>query len=179
MKNNKLIYIAIILSLFIFLIIYFKNNIYNYIIDRSTSRIDTVLVSDTVRRIDTLTIFKEKPIPKEVYLTKIDTLYTKDGKDTLLKSESKLYQDTLCQKQDTIILKSYISGINSKIDSLKADWRKSETIITNTVEITKYIEKKKTFLDKFHFGLQAGYGYGFKSKEFTPYVGVGCSIDLW
>lgn len=178
MKNNKLIYIAIILSIFIFFIIYFKNNIYNYIIDRSTSRIDTVLVSDTVRRIDTLTIFKEKPIPKEVYLTKIDTFYTKDGKDTLLKSESKIYQDTLCQKQDTIILKSYISGINSKIDSLKADWRKSETIITNTVEITKYIEKKKTFLDKFHIGLQTGYGYGFKSKEFTPYVGFGCSIDL-
>ena len=178
MKNNKLIYISIILSIFIFFIIYFKNNIYNYIIDRSTSRIDTVLVSDTVRRIDTLTIFKEKTTLKIVKIEKVDTFYTKDGNDTIFKTESKLYQDTLCNKNDSIILKSYISGINSKLDSLKADWRKSETIITNTVEITKFIEKKKTFLDKFHIGVQAGYGYGFKSKEFTPYVGIGGSIDL-
>jgi len=177
MKNNILIYISIILI--IILSIYFNyNNIINYIIDRYSTKADTVFVTDTIRHVDTLAIFKEKPVPKEVYLTRVDTFYTKDGNDTIFKTESKLYQDTLCQKQDSIILKSYISGINSKIDSIKADWRKSETIITNTVEITKYIEKKKTFWNRFHLGVQAGYGYGFKSKELTPYVGIGGSIDL-
>jgi len=177
MKNNILIYISIIFI--IILSIYFNyNNIINYIIDRYSTKADTVFVTDTIRHVDTLAIFKEKPVPKEVYLTRVDTFYTKDGNDTIFKTESKLYQDTLCQKQDSIILKSYISGINSKIDSIKADWRKSETIITNTVEITKYIEKKKTFWNRFHLGVQAGYGYGFKSKELTPYVGIGGSIDL-
>lgn len=177
MKNNILIYISIIFI--IILSIYFNyNNIINYIIDRYSTKADTVFVADTIRHVDTLAIFKEKLVPKEVYLTRVDTFYTKDGNDTIFKTESKLYQDTLCQKQDSIILKSYISGINSKIDSIKADWRKSETIITNTVEITKYIEKKKTFWNRFHLGVQAGYGYGFKSKELTPYVGIGGSIDL-
>lgn len=177
MKNKILLYI-ILFIIFIFLIKYFNNYYINYILDKYTNKTDTVLVSDTIRHVDTLAIFKEKLVPKEVYLTRVDTFYTKDGNDTIFKTESKLYQDTLCQKQDSIILKSYISGINSKIDSIKADWRKSETIITNTVEITKYINKKKTFFDHFNIGVQAGYGYTFNSKELQPYVGIGVSLDL-
>ena len=177
MKNNILIYISIIFI--IILSIYFNyNNIINYIIDRYSTKADTVFVTDTIRRVDTLTVFKEKPIPKEVYLTRVDTFYTKDGNDTILKTENKVYQDTLCNKNDSIILQSYISGINSNLDSIKADWRKSETIITNTVEITKYIERKKSFLDRFSIGIQAGYGYGFKSKELEPYIGVGGSFSF-
>ena len=180
-KNNKLIYITILLCILSFLILYINNNynnILNYIIDKYTNKADTVLVSDTIRYVDTLTIFKEKPIPKEVYLTKIDTFYTKEGKDTIIKTENKVYQDTLCNKNDSIILKSYISGQNPTLDSIKADWRKSETIITNTVEITKYIDRRKTFWNRFHIGIQAGYGYGFNSKQLEPYVGLGGSFDL-
>lgn len=179
MKNNKLIYIAIILSI-ISILIYYININHEYILNRcfNINKVDTVLVSDTIRKVDTLTLFKEKPIPKTIILTKIDTFYTKEGSDTILKTENKVYQDTLCNKNDSIILQSYISGINSNLDSIKADWRKSETIITNTIEITKYIERKKTFWNRFHIGLQAGYGYGFKSKEFTPYIGVGGSFDF-
>lgn len=180
-NDNKLIYITIILCILSFLILYINNNynnILNYIIDKYTNKADTVLVSDTIRYVDTLTIFKEKPIPKEVYLTKIDTFYTKEGKDTIIKTENKVYQDTLCNKNDSIILKSYISGQNPTLDSIKVDWRKSETIITNTVEITKYIDRRKTFWNRFHIGIQAGYGYTFNSKELQPYVGLGGSFDL-
>ena len=181
MKNNKLIYIAILLCILSFLILYINNNynnILNYIIDKYTNKADTVLVSDTIRYVDTLTIFKQNPTPKTIILTKIDTFYTKEGSDTILKTENKVYQDTLCQKDDSAIVTSYITGINANLDSTKVQLRITKETITNTIEITKYIERKKTFWNRFHIGLQAGYGYGFKSKEFTPYIGVGGSFDF-
>ena len=106
---------------------------------------DTIFVSDTIRQVDTLTVFKEKPIPKEVIKVKVDTFYTKEGNDTTLITENKVYQDSLCVQNDTAIVTNYISGINAKLDSTKVQLKITKETITNTVEITKYIEKKKTF----------------------------------
>ena len=139
---------------------------------------DTIFVSDTIRTIDTLTVFKEKPIPKEVIKVKVDTFYTKEGEDTLLITENKVYQDSLCVQNDTAIVTNYISGINAKLDSTRVQLRLTKETITNTVEITKYLEKKKTFWNRFHLGVQAGYGYGFQYKGLEPYVGLGGSFDL-
>lgn len=176
MKNNTTLIISAILAVLVaVLTIYFSER---YFVNPDISKVDTLMVSDTIWKDTTLTIIKEKPVEKEVFITKVDTFFTKDGNDTIIKTEAKLYQDTLCNQRDSIILKSYISGQNPKLDSLRADWRKSETIITNTVEITKYLEKKKTVWDRFHIGLQAGYGYGFTSKQLELYIGIGGSFDL-
>lgn len=172
MKNKILLYIIIIL-----LIISCIFN-YKYFINNNIEHIDTVTLSDTIRHVDTLTIFKEKPIPKTIVLTKIDTFFTSKGDSVLLKTENKVYQDTLCNKNDSIILKSYISGINSKIDSMQADWRKSETIITNTIEITKYIEKKKTFFDHLKFGVGVGTGYGLTTNKADIWVGASAAYTF-
>ena len=139
---------------------------------------DTIYHTDTLRYVDTLTIFKEKPIPKEVLVTKIDTFYTKEGDDTTFVTENKVYQDSLCVQNDTAIVTNYISGINAKLDSTRVQLRITKETITNTVEITKYLEKKKTFWNRFHLGVQAGYGYGFQFKGLEPYVGLGGSFDL-
>ena len=139
---------------------------------------DTIFHTDTLRYVDTLTIFKEKPIPKEALVTKIDTFYTKEGNDTTLVTENKVYQDSLCVQNDTAIVTNYISGINAKLDSTRVQLRLTKETITNTVEITKYLEKKKTFWNRFHLGVQAGYGYGFQFKGLEPYVGLGGSFDL-
>ena len=139
---------------------------------------DTIFVSDTIRTIDTLTVFKEKPIPKVVIKTKVDTFYTKEGEDTLLITENKVYQDTLTCKDDSVIIASHISGINSNLDSIRVDWRKSETIITNTIEVTKYLEKKKTFFDHFKVGVGVGYGYGFKNKDIEPFAGISINYNF-
>lgn len=171
-KSNTLIFIAIIMMAIAFFSLYFSKTPPN------VNKTDTVYVSDTIYKDTTLTIFKEKPVVKEVYLTKVDTFYTSEGKDTILKTESKLYQDTLCCKNDSIILKNYISGVNPTLDSIKADWRKQETIITNTVEITKYIEKKRTFLDRFSIGIGVGYGIGLNNKQFEPFIGVSFNYNL-
>ena len=171
-KSNTLIFIAIIMMAIAFFSLYFRKTPPNI------NKVDTVYVSDTIYKDTTLTIFKEKPIVKEVYLTKIDTFYTKEGKDTILKTESKLYLDTLCCKNDSIILKNYISGVNPTLDSIKADWRKQETIITNTVEITKYIEKKRTFLDRLSIGPAVTAGYDPINRQWGMTVGFGAFYDI-
>lgn len=144
----------------------------------NVDKIDTIIQRDTIRHVDTLTIFKEKLVPKYKYLTKIDTFYTKDGKDTILKTENKVYQNTLCNKKDSIILLSYISGQNAQLDSIKADWRKSETIITNTVEITKYIEKKRKFWDRLSYGPAITVGYNPINKQFGMVIGASVFYDI-
>ena len=172
LSNNVLIVIGLLICILMGCTLWYAQTL------PKIGETDTIFVSDTIRQVDTLTVFKEKPIPKVVIKTKIDTFYTKDGEDTLLITENKHYLDTITCKDDSVIIASHISGINSNLDSIRVDWRKSETIITNTVEITKYIEKKKTFFDRFHLGVQAGYGYGFAYKGLEPYVGVGGSFDL-
>ena len=176
MKKTKYI-ILIILTCILSIFLYNNyNNIKEYILH--VNRVDTVYHSDTIYKDTTLYIFKEKPVPKYIEIVKTDTFYKEDGTDTIFKTENKQYQDTFTCANDSIILKSYISGQNPVIDSISAEWKRQETIITNTVTITKYIEKKRTFWNRFHFGVQAGYGYGFSSKQFEPYLGIGGSFDL-
>lgn len=139
---------------------------------------DTIFHTDTLRYTDTLTVFKEKPIPKEVIKVKVDTFYTKEGNDTTFITENKHYLDTITCKDDSVIIASHISGINSNLDSIRVDWRKSETIITNTVEITKYIEKKRKLLDHFKVGVGVGYGYGFKNKDIEPFAGISINYNF-
>lgn len=170
--SNTLIFIAIVMMAISFFAVYFNRTLPNI------DKVDTVIQRDTIRHVDTLTIFKEKLVPKYKYLTKIDTFYTKDGKDTVLKTENKVYQDTLCNKKDSIILQSYISGQNAQLDSIKADWRKSETIITNTVEITKYINKKRNFWDRLSIGPAVTAGYDPINKQFGMTIGVGAFFDI-
>lgn len=177
MKNNILIYISIIFI--IILSIYFNyNNIINYIIDRYSTKADTVFVTDTIRHVDTLTIFKEKPIPKEVILTKIDTFFTPKGDSILLKTENKVYQDSLCVQNDTAIVTNYISGINANLDSTKVQLRVTKETITNTVEITKYIEKKKTFWNRLSFGPAVTAGYDPVNKQWGVLIGGSVTFDI-
>lgn len=170
MKNNTIILIigfitCILLGCFMW---------YNQT-PREVIKTDTVTVSDTIYKTDTFKI--EKLVPKKVVEIKRDTLYKKDSTEVILVSENKEYKDTISTNDgDSIILNNYISGINPQLDSTKVNLKKKEII--KTVQITKYIEKKKTIWDRFHISLQGGYGYGFNYKGFEPYVGIGGSFDL-
>lgn len=171
-NDNILVIIAILLTTFAFFVGYKGCLTTNF------NKVDTIFKTDTIIKGDTLTITKEKPVLKEVFIEKIDTFYTKDGKDTILKTEKKTFQDTLCHKKDTIILKSFISGVSPKLDSLSAEWRKQETIVTNTVEITKYINKKRTLLDRISIGPAVTAGYDPINKNWGVMVGASVFIDI-
>ena len=145
---------------------------------------EEVVKTDTVFSIktDTLwrdtTIVKEKPVEKKVEVVKVDTVYTTGGDTLTLLTEKKTYSERFINHKDTADVAVYTTGINTEVDSVSVKLKTHTEIVTNTVEITKYIQKKRKFLDRFHLGIQAGYGYTFNSKELQPYVGLGVGFEL-
>ena len=105
-------------------------------------------------------------------------MYTKEGNTLNLITEAKMFDKRLINNKDTADVQIYTSGINTSLDSLKMRLKTHREIVTNTVEVKKYIQKKKTFWNRFHIGVQVGYGYGFNYNGLEPYVGIGASFDL-
>lgn len=136
--------------------------------------------ADTVfeKKVDTIwkdtTITRTKYIPKKVEVIKTDTITN----DTILNVEQKTYQDTLCNGKDSIILTSTISGINSNLDSTSVVWKKQKEIITQTITVTKYIEKPKTFWDRVHLQPQFTIGFDPINKNFGAVIGLGVGVDI-
>ena len=73
--------------------------------------------------------------------------------------------------------KDYDLDINAvRLDNYKLDIHTKDTIkYTETVYQTIYKPKK----NKIAIGVQGGYGYGFKSKQLEPYIGLGININLF
>lgn len=173
LKNNTLIWVSALLTVLIFGLIWADyRGLFNP--PGQLIRTDTVMVSDTLYLHDTLTV--SHPVPYQVIKTKTDTVYTPQGDTLHLVTETKKYEENIIQEQDTAKVYAEVTGINANLDTLSVLFNRRT--ITNTIEITKVIQKKKTFWNRFHIGIQAGYGYAFKSKELTPYVGIGGSFDF-
>lgn len=177
MKSNTLIFISIVIC---FIILGF------FYLDRSGyfDQMKEVIKTDTVftTKTDTLwkdtTIVEKEIVPKIIVKTKIDTLLKENGETVQLITESKMFDKRLISDKDTADVQVYTSGINTSLDSLKMRLKTHREIVTNTVEVTKYVKERKRFIDRFHIGVQAGYGYGFNYKGLEPYIGIGASFDL-
>ena len=178
MKSNTLIFISLFITLAILSIFYVNDN-YN-IKDwfNNTQKTDTVFSTKTDTLWKDTTIIEKEFVPKTIVKIKTDTLFKANGDTIQLITESKRFDKTILSGKDTADVQVYTSGINTSLDSLKMRLKTHREIVTNTVEVTKYIQKKKTFWDRWHVGLQGGYGYTFKTKDLQPYVGVGISVDL-
>ena len=143
-----------------------------------------VIKTDTVFSTKTDTIWRDTTIyEKEIKEKKVveirrDTVYTQGGDTLQLITEAKTFEKRLISDKDTADVEIHTTGINTSLDSLKMRLKTHKEVITNTVEVTKYGQKKKTFIDRFHIGLQVGYGYGFKYQGLEPFAGVGGSFDL-
>lgn len=177
MNSNTLIFISIAICFIILGFFYLDRSGY---FDPMKEVINTDTVFNT--KTDTLwkdtTITEKEFVPKIIVKTKIDTLFKENGETVQLITESKRFDKTILSGKDTADVQVYTSGINTSLDSLKMRMKAYNKVITNTVEITKYVDKKKTFWNRFHIGVQAGYGYGFNYKGLEPYVGIGASFDL-
>lgn len=177
MKSNVLIFVSLAICFIILGFFYFDRS--GYFKPRNE-----VVKTDTVFKTKTDTLWKDtlitetKLIPKYIVKTKTDTLIKTNGDTVQLVTESKRFDKRLISDKDTADLQVYTSGIETSLDSLKMRLKTHREVVTNTVEITKYIENKKRFWNRFHIGIQGGYGYGFKYKGLEPYVGIGASFDL-
>lgn len=135
-------------------------------------------MSDTIYSTDTLTFFKDKPVPYKVETVKTDTLYKENGDSILLTTENKIYNDTICAQNDTAIVTNYITGINVSLDSLKVEMRTKKETITNTITIEKYLEKNKTLWNRIHIQPQATGGYDVINKKWGIVIGIGVGVDI-
>lgn len=177
MNSNTLIFISIAICFIILGFFYLDRSGY---FDQMKEVINTDTVFNT--KTDTLwkdtTIVEKEIVPKYIVKKTVDTVYTKEGDTLSLITEAKRFDKRLISNKDTAYLQIYTSGIETSLDSLKMRLKTHKEIVTNTVEVTKYIQKKKTFWNRFHIGVQAGYGYGFNYNGLEPYVGIGASFDL-
>ena len=179
MRNNTLIFISLFITLAILSIFYVNDN-YN-IKDwfNNTQKTDTVFSTKTDTLWKDTTIIEKEFVPKTIVKTKTDTLFKANGDTIQLITESKRFDKTILSGKDTASVQVYTSGINTSLDSLKIRFKTHKEVITNNVEITKYVEKKKTFWNRFHIQPQVGVGYGVFNKNIDAYVGVGIGFDIW
>lgn len=133
--------------------------------------------TDTLWRDTTITI--KELVPKEIVKKKVDTLYLSNGDTMQLITESKRYDELLTSDVDTCILTAFVSGVHPSLDSLSWKLKTHHEVITNTVEITKYLERKKRLKDRIRFAPNVSVGYGVIQRKPDIYVGFGLGIDLW
>ena len=177
MNSNTLIFISIAICFIILGFFYLDRSGY-FDPMKEVINTDTVFTTKTDTLWKDTTIVEKEIVPKYIIKKKVDTVYTKEGDTLNLITEAKRFDKRLISNKDTADLQIYTSGINTSLDSLKMRLKTHREIVTNTVEVKKYIQKKKTFWNRFHIGVQAGYGYGFNYKGLEPYVGIGASFDL-
>lgn len=168
MKKSSLYLILAVASLVTAISLFYSYNRQPKVIETR----DTTIIRDTVWK-DT-TIIEKQIVPKEVIKKKTDTLYLKDGKDTLLVTESKVFEKRILSSKDTCDLQIYTTGINTSLDSLKWRLKTHNVNTTEIVEITKYVEKKK----RFGIGPTVSFGYDPLRKEWGALIGVGININL-
>ena len=177
MKSNTLIFISIAICFIILGFFYLDRSGY-FDPMKEVIKTDTVFATKTDTLWKDTTIIEKEFVPKTIVKIKTDTLFKANGDTIQLITESKRFDKSIVSDKDTADVQVYTSGINTSLDSLKMRFKTHREIVTNTVEVTKYVKERKTFWDRWHVGLQGGYGYTFKTKDLQPYVGVGISFDL-
>ena len=104
-----------------------------------------------------------------------------------IKYKNKIVYDTIVKdntvyvKDSAVIHRDSTENYTIDISAVKLDWYKLEITHKDTVT---YIQTVNTVTykpkkNKIAIGVQGGYGYGFKSKQLEPYIGLGININLF
>ena len=133
---------------------------------------DTDIKRDTVTLWDTIPHWYPVPVetkpqkPQYKWLTRVETTT-----DTLLMRDSVLVEVPIESKHyNSPEYDAWVSGYQPSLDSIRV--YQKENYITERVTVSKPP-------NRFTLGLQGGYGYGFKSKQWEPYVGIGIGIRIF
>lgn len=177
MKNNNIIWVSALIAVLILGLIWADRSGY---FDKGGEVIKTDTVfstkTDTLWR-DTI-IVREQPVEKKVVEVRRDTVFTPGGDTLTLVTEHKTYEERFINHKDTADVAVYTTGINTEVDSIALRLKTHTEIITNTVEITKYIQKKRKFLDRFVVVPNVSAGYGIFTRKPDIYVGIGVGFEL-
>jgi len=150
-------------------------------------RIDTI--PDTIPKIAEEKQVGVLKVPVNDILSRLKPAYSTKNVDVKQKEVGNSAYDTMRPTSiDTIELpkvqrvysddstyKAWVSGYEPRLDSINV-YRKT---IKETVTIQLPAEKKKrTFWQRFTFGIQAGYGLGLDDKKAHPYLGGGVGFSF-
>lgn len=176
--EKKTLYIIIMSLILLFVVSLFWNYKQYRDMKEQPISIKEVKVVKYVEKKDSLPTAKEEkdvgtikiPIPKKVPepsdLPLDSSEIVSETVDSIeLEITQKVYSDSL--------YKAYVSGYMPSLDSIFV--RQKE--ITRTITETRTIEKKE--FRRWNIGLIGGYGYGFQSNTFEPFIGIGITISLF
>lgn len=177
LTNNTLLCVATILVAVCLVVMHYQNKTiqcFKNIIEQTDTSV--TIKRDTIWR-DTL-ITETQFVPKYITKTKTDTLYKSNGDAVQLATESKRFDKRLTIDKDTADIEIYTSGIETSLDSVKMALKTHHEVVTKEVEITKYIDKPKTFWKRFHIHPQVTGGYDIINKQFGITAGIGVGFDI-
>lgn len=168
MNKNTLHTILLVIAVFMmaiaFFSVYFRQ-------PKEVLKTDTITKVDTFWKDSIICKDKIKLVPKKIVETKHDTITG----DTVLTTEQKYYQETFYMGKDTATVGILTTGINTTVDSVSIMLKTRKPTVVQTVEITKYVEKKRSII---HIQPQATFGYDPLNKNWGAVVGFGVGIDL-
>ena len=138
--------------------------------------------------------FLRQPIIKETSteVIKRDTIINWNySTDTVfadkIKYKNKIVYDTIVKnntvyvKDSAVIHRDSTENYTIDISAVKLDWYKLDITHKDTVTYIQTVNNTiyKPKKNKIAIGVQGGYGYGFKSKQLEPYIGLGININLF
>lgn len=98
-----------------------------------------------------------------------------DSNKSLSHTDDSLLLDVVQRKYtDDSTYTAYVSGLKygtyPRLDSIITKRRIIERTVVNTIRGKQ---------SRWHVGMTAGYGYGFRSRTFEPFVGIGLQYSFW
>ena len=104
-----------------------------------------------------------------------------------IKYKNKIVYDTIVKnntvyvKDSAVIHRDSTENYTIDISAVKLDWYKLDITHKDTVTYIQTVNNTiyKPKKNKIAIGVQGGYGYGFKSKQLEPYIGLGININLF
>ena len=149
---------------------------------------ENIITTDTITRHDTL--FYESPIARDSivvkYITKSLPKSGNNGAENIPQSGNNGAENIPrdvnvadSNKVDVIIpitqkryegenYSAWVSGYEPRLDSI---------LVSQRTDVITIKERKPA--NKWHIGITGGYGYGFKSRQAEPYIGIGITYSIF
>lgn len=186
MKKTTLTYIVLGLVIGLGLSLFWNYKQYRDLQEQPT-KIEEKIVVKYVEKKDSMPDAKQEtvvgtikiPIPKPKQGTMLSDNLSDTAKDSVG------FSDNLSDIPDSIEVPrtqkvysdstytAYVSGYEPCLDSIFV----RQKIVEHSIVETRTVATKK--FRRWNLGLIGGYGYGIKSREFEPFVGVGLTLSIF
>ena len=172
MKKTTLTYIVLGLVIGLGLSLFWNYKQYRDLQEQPT-KIEEKIVVKYVEKKDSMPDAKQEtvvgtikiPIPKPKQGTMLSDNLSDIPDSIEVPRAQKVYYDSTYT--------AYVSGYEPCLDSIFV----RQKIVEHSIVETRTVATKK--FRRWNLGLIGGYGYGIKSREFEPFVGVGLTLSIF